>query len=135
MQVEEALRQIATAAESASSDVRVVNPEVGQVVRQGDIYIHRVPDGHRHGAHLEHRQLAVGTSMGARHIVAMDSPVSMFVGTMRPAWALGALLGPCVVATGSWKVNHPEHANCVLPAGLYQVTHQMDALTLQRVAD
>lgn len=128
------LEQIEAAARNANSDERRVNPAIGQVVRQGDIYISRVADDHPHGDLLPHRQLADGTTMGSRHIVDRDAPVEVYAGTTRPAWVTG-FLGPCVVATGEWGVGHPEHARCVLGPGTYQVTHQMDALTLQRVEE
>ena len=56
--------------------------KVGEIVRQGDIYIHRVDDKHEHGAELESRQLAQGFSQGSRHVA--EPPSKVFEGTTKP---------------------------------------------------
>ncbi len=107
--------------------------EVGQAVRQGDIYIHRVMIDHRRGNELKTRQLALGESMGSRHIA--EAPAKVHEGLRAPDWAETDLLGPCIVAELPFTITHPEHAHICLPAGIYQVTHQMDARTKKRVID
>lgn len=122
------------AKELAVQDKRtILKIELGQVVRQGDIYLHCVSRDHRHGAELKTRQLAIGESMGSRHMA--EAPAKMYQGTDAPDWAETELLGPCIVADLSFTVSHPEHAHIDLPAGVYQVTHQMDARTKKRVID
>jgi len=122
------------AKELAVQDKRtVLKMEVGQVGRQGDIYIHRVPNDHERGLELKTRQLALGESMGSRHIA--EAPAKVCEGTEAPGWAQTELLGPCIVAELPFTVSHPEHAHIDLPAGVYQVTHQMDARTRKRVID
>lgn len=129
--ITEVLEQIERA--PANAEVRLIESiEVGQVVRQGDIYIHRVDDAHPRGKVTQNRQLAIGTTQGSRHVAESGS---VFAGTTAPSWAPAALLGPCVESTERIQISHPEHAHIDLPRGTYQITHQMDARTLERVAD
>jgi len=122
------------AADKAVAEVRNISKiEVGQVVRQGDIYIHRVENDHPHGKMAENHQLAEGNTQGSRHVA--DENAQVFVGTKAPQWAERAFLGPLVKSTVAFKIVHPEHAHVNLPAGTYQITHQMDARTLERVRD
>lgn len=107
---------------------------VGKVVRQGDIYVHRVDAKHAHGRALTDRQLAVGVTQGSRHVA--ESPAKVFEGMTAPEWCQpGALLGPCVVSRKRFTISHPEHAHLSLPAGTWQVTHQRDARTGGGVQD
>ena len=124
----------AEAAEKAVAEVRNIKTmEVGKVVRQGDIYIHRVEDSHEHGALMADHQLAVGNTQGSRHIA--DENATVYAGTKSPSWAERAFLGPLIKSITGFKIAHPEHAHVQLPAGTYQITHQMDARTLERVRD
>lgn len=123
------------AKEKAVAEVRQIKAmDVGKVVRQGDIYIHCVDTAHPRGAKTENRQLAMGYSRGSRHVAA--GGVQLFEGTKEPSWCMrGTFLGPLIVASESFTVTHPEHAHVELPAGTYQVTHQMDPRTVERVLD
>ena len=122
------------AKELAIQDKRtVVEMAIGKVVRQGDIYIHCVGGGHKRGQELKTRQLALGESMGSRHIA--EAPARVYEGLNAPDWARTELLGPCVVSDLPFTITHPEHAHIALPAGVYQVTHQMDARTRKRGID
>lgn len=114
---------------------------VRTVVHQGDVYLHRVPDDHPRGKKLGTRQVAVGTSVGSRH-VAEGKGVSVFAGQRLPSWVTepawcqpGAILGPVIVATEPFVLTHPEHAHHQCPAGVWQTTYQADFATQQRVAD
>lgn len=110
--------------------------EVGKAVRQGDIYIHRVADDHQKGGRVTSRQLALGDSMGSRHVA--EEPSQIFEGYQAPPWyneRFAPLLGPCVVSPKRFVITHPEHAHVDLPAGTYQITHQMDARTRMRTLD
>ena len=107
---------------------------IGKHVRQGDIYIVRVADDHAHGGPIENRQLAQGTSKGSRHIA--EPPATVYEGTTQPAKAMGTVfLGPCVQSDAEFRISHPEHSDVIVPAGTYQIVHQMDARTQKRVQD
>lgn len=123
------------AKENARQEVREVKViAIGGVVRQGDIYLHRVADKHPRGKARKSRQLALGNTMGSRHVAA--APAKVFEGTAKPDWCEArTFLGPCIVSDKPFTVTHPEHAHVELPAGTYQVTHQMDARTMERVRD
>lgn len=123
------------AAAKVSTEVRFIQSiEVGKIVRQGDIYIHAVQASHPKGAKAQSRQLAIGTTNGSRHMA--ESPSEVFEGTTAPEWCQrGTFLGPVVTAKERFTVSHPEHAHVSLPPGTYQICHQLDAATLQRVRD
>lgn len=119
----------------AQHEVRFINSiEVGQGIRQGDIYIHRVSQAHPMGKISVFRQLAIGETNGARHIA--EPPAHVYQGVKLPEWCdARTFLGPVVMLTERAVISHPEHANVSLPRGTYQITHQMDARTMQRVTD
>lgn len=135
----EAIKKIETA--KPSLEVRVCcAAKLGTVLHQGDVYLHRVSDDHPRGKALGTRQVAVGTTVGSRHVVEGD--VQVFEGTQlpkgveEPEWcAPGSLLGPVVVAKSTATLTHPEHAHHRFPAGVWQVTYQADYSTQRRVAD
>ena len=134
----ETLTEILTEIEATAADAttrHVHQIQVGQAVRQGDVYLVRVPDTHPHGATLAGRQLAIGTTRGSRHVA--EAPAQVFAGTTAPQGLVNPLLGPCVVVPEGERaiVTHPEHAHVSLPAGVYQVTHQLNPRTQQRVSD
>ena len=115
----------------------VTGIKIGDVVRQGDLYLHRVLEGHPFGEKTENRQLAPGTTKGSRHRVL--EPAKVFIGTTLPEWVTGDgsnfLIGPYIESAEEIVVIHPEHADFYLPAGNYQVTYQMDQRTRRRVLD
>lgn len=123
------------AGERVVREVRhIASIEVGRAVRQGDIYIHRVHGKHPHGKSRKSRQLAIGETRGSRHIA--EAPAQVFEASTRPEWCgERTFLGPVIVAEERFLVTHPEHAHVSLPCGTYQVTHQTDARTLERVQD
>jgi hypothetical protein len=107
---------------------------VGEIVRQGDIYIHKVEDKHPHGDERSDRQLAQGFSQGSRHIA--ESPCRVYEGTTPAKSSVGQVfLGPFIQSDCEFTISHPQHANVTLGAGSYQVTHQLDIKTLKRVID
>lgn len=135
---EEAQNLIERAAkEQMVAKVRYIDSiEIGKVVRQGDIYIHRVADDHEMGDPSPTRQLAMGESMGSRHVA--EEPAVVYMGEEAPPWYTknhGPLLGPCLVCSQRFKITHPEHAHVDLPAGTYQITHQRDGRTQARALD
>lgn len=111
------------------------NMKIGQVARQGDIYIHKVKDAHVHGELTQNHQLAMGITLGSRHIA--DGNFKVYEGTTLPEWVeRGHFLGPCIVTDKDTAlISHPEHSNVALSKGTYQVTHQMDIRTMRRVQD
>lgn len=133
-----AVTKVEQAAELADATTREVDAiEIGKAARQGDIYIHRVADNHPRGAMRkgpDARKLAIGESVNSRHIA--EAPAICYEGTTLPGDCdPRTFLGPCIVSPDRFMVTHPEHAAKSLPGGTYQVTHQMDARTLDRVAD
>lgn len=134
MTAAQAHEKVKTAAKVRPEVRDFTGAEIGQVARQGDIYVARVDDTHAHGKPCG-SQLAMGTTQGSRHVAEGD--VKCYEGTTLPSWCeFGTFLGPClVVGAGGAVVTHPEHAHIALGEGCYQVTHQMDAATRERVAD
>lgn len=117
--------------------------EVGTVaIHQGDVYLTRVPDDHPRGALLGTRQVAVGNSVGARHVAEGDG-VQVFEGRQYPKGFKEpegvreqAMLGPVVVVPEVMTLTHPEHAHHeVRQPGAYQVTYQLDWKTMRAVQD
>ncbi len=116
--------------------------EIGSVVQQGDIYLHRVADGHPRGKPIGEGavQIALGTGNGARHMA--EGEVKVFQGKKLPPDVSTPMdvdeheiTGPLVVATKPWNLTHPEHPHHRLPAGVYQTTYQYDPHTMRRVVD
>lgn len=115
--------------------------EIGARVHQGDVYVIRVPANHPRGKPWGSRQVAVGTTIGQRH-VAEGEGVDVFAGVtvdaLLPLFSVeqrAECMGPVVVASGPWSLTHPEHAHHCLPAGTYQITYQWDAARMGRVVD
>lgn len=139
-----ALEEIQAAADTASMEVRDVGElKIGQVIHQGDVYLHRVPAEHPKGKLLGTRQIAVGTSVGSRHVVE-GAEVEVYEGKQYPegfkepeGCQPNALLGPVVVVKGgTMTLTHPEHAHhCVTGEQTFQTTYQFDARTMRQVAD
>lgn len=134
------LNEIAQAKPDA--EVRVMRrAEIDKTIaQQGDVYMFRVRDDHPRGNELGTRQVAVGTTVGSRHVVEGDVRVyegrALPAGVSAPDWTTPAeILGPVVVAGEEFTLTHPEHAHHRLPAGTWQVTYQADYSTRQRVAD
>ena len=136
----EAIRKIeAHAAEAETRTCRRMS--IGQAQHQGDVYLHRVTDDWPRGDKLGTRQVAVGSTVGARH-VAEGGGVEVFAGVKLPDSVTpyedvpeSAYLGPVVVAPEGFTLTHPEHAHHVCPAGVYQVTYQVDPVAQRRVLD
>jgi len=118
---------------SETRDTRYLT--VGEVSRQGDSYIHKVSSDHAHGEITTNHQLAVGNTKGSRHI-AYGEDVKVYHGTTAPDYCDSVIfLGPYVESTSDFKILHPEHSDHILSAGCYQITHQMNMRTKQRMKD
>lgn len=129
----------------------------GQAAPQGDILLTRISDLQTGRAELEKQmkarwgdtfvlspvglktddlQLIQGRSTGSRHCIREED--RGVVEVYAPTWATATLLeGPVIVASDRFVVAHPDHAHHSLPAGIYQVTYQMDFAqgSLQRSQD
>ena len=136
----------------ASPDVRDARDlKIGQVIHQGDVYIHWVPLDWPRGKLLGTRQIAVGDTIGSRHVV-VGRGFEVYEGIRLPDWvtfdrlparmrvaAKRAVLGPVVVLTlpleAGEGLTHPEHAHHLMPCGVGQVQYQLDGQTLRAVLD
>lgn len=108
--------------------------KIGRAIRQGDIYSHLVPVDHAHGLKLKTKQLALGSGKGAAHIA--EGGIEVYEGTTLPKWCDSrTFLGPLIKVKKRQVISHPEHAHLSLAPGVYQITHQMDARTRERVND
>ena len=77
-----------------------------------------------------HVQVAVGSGIGARHVV---STAEVHAHTLPNA---GPLDGPVVVADCPWTMAHPEHQNVTFPPGKYAIYYQRQyADELRRAQD
>lgn len=115
--------------------------EIGTVLMQGDIYLHRVDDSHPRGDIRGTRKLSIGQGEGSNHM-AEGSQLEVYEGVKLPDWVdfndeilNQQALGPVVVAKESWLNTHTKHAHHQCPAGTYQVTYQIDMATRNRVLD
>ena len=119
-------------------ETRVVDSiEIGQFVRQGDVYIQRVGSAGDWKA-TENRQLVPGTTMGSRHTV--DASVTVLANpngakVERIERNKARCLGPQLLSKDRFTVSHPEHADMSLPGGIYQCYFQVDSQSMKRVED
>ena len=119
--VSETMKHIEEFAAMADNETRYVRQmDVGQVIRQGDIYVTRLPDGTQLGKETTQRQLAPGSTNGSRHVIDGDTHVVSRNGN--------ALIGPVFRVDGDQcEISHPEHAHVVIfQRGVYGVTYQRD---------
>jgi len=127
-----AMKQIETQALESSAEDRFVRTiEIGQHVRQGDVYIERVKDDHAKGAKTKDHQLADGSTQGSRHVA--DSSVEVFL----PTGGLSVLEGPVILAPERWTLAHPQHSDVSFPSGTYRTCfpRDYDQEELARVRD
>jgi hypothetical protein len=112
--------------------------KVGEVVRQGDLYIEKVASlPENKGAVTENVQLAVGQTQGSRHVI---SPKPAGLSIFSPPAGSTVLTGPSISSTEAWTLTHPEHGHFKFGPGNFQVTYQKDyakerAEELRRVQD
>jgi hypothetical protein len=150
MAVQSVSKQIAAVAKSAekmhaAEPAKVGTASVGDVVRQGDLYLvclESLPAGTK-----TRRQLAPGDTQGSRHIAegecAVYQPkepaaVAQLIATVcRGANVPQELVGPLVECHGDTTIAHPEHGHRILPAGsVWAVVYQRAfAEEVRRVQD
>ncbi len=128
------------------AEVRICRRAVAgkTVLHQGDVYLHAVPKDWPRGEEIGTRQVAVGTTVGSRHVAEGDG-VTVCSGKKLPAYMSlpeGArvedLLGPVVSGSGEpFVLTHPEHAHHQCPTADvdWQVTYQFNPATARRVQD
>jgi hypothetical protein len=111
------------AEENNTDEVRIVRHiQVGQAIRQGDLYVTRISDTpETFTQETQDTQLAPGTSKGSRHMVTETPSLKIFKDPNSDA-----LTGPVIESDEDVTITHPEHADFVLPCGTYQVAYQRD---------
>ena len=133
--VTEALIEMRKSVETldASKTERINAPSLGDVVRQGDIYLTCISNV-KGGKETKNRQLAPGNTQGSRHILAGN--VTVYEGVSFNQMA-SVLVGPAFKCNSDVTVEHPEHGHKVLPEGtVWQVTYQRAmADEIRRVQD
>ncbi len=138
MELKTILERIEAAAAAPNVEIRDArNLPIGEHVRQGDVYLHRMPMPQAMKTKpTGDRQVAVGTTIGARHVVEGDVKVYREDVGRLANWRDDILLGP-VLLVGSEQatLTHPEHAHVVLGEGCWQVSYQLDARTMRAVMD
>ena len=134
----EAINRIKASARSMP-EVRVVSLKIGEVARQGDIYIERVQAIEGKGAPAKTRQLAPGTSKGSRHIVAESEAVTIWESKPDLGGKAAFQVGPAIECKGDLTVTHPEHAWIKIAVGkvtqFFQVIFQADYARKERARD
>ena len=148
MTVSELHEQLTKAGEGQAQEIR--RHKAGSTGHQGDCYVHAIkkrPEAWDIETTDQTRQVAVGQGEGSNHrasgkvrifwpkntdIAAEQSPVQIFKN--EPA-ARRVCLGPIIEAEEEWTLTHPKHAHHTFPAGIYQVTFQLDRRTMRRVQD
>jgi hypothetical protein len=130
----EAHKAVEKFAQKSSDKLREI-PEklmkVGKAIRQGDLYVKRIEsfdEKSQDVVEYKDNQLVPGSTMGSRHIVR---------GNVKCFKKLNSdqFTGPVIVAKERFLIEHPLHAHCSLPAGIYQTTYQVDFSTQQRAKD
>lgn len=119
----------------AAKTERIGSPSLGDVVRQGDLYLVCIEDLPK-GKTVTNRQLAPGTSQGSRHIISDVSQVEM-VEVTQFREIPQELVGPAFKCKTAAEITHPEHGNKILPTDtswqvIYQLAH---ADEVRRVKD
>lgn len=105
---------------------------VGEGVRQGDVYIRRAEAVDESRKRWTGRQIALGTTQGSRHMIREADMAH--VRLYQPG---RADYGPSIVADAPWTLEHPEHADITFPAGKYVTWYQQEftAGDVRRVID
>lgn len=127
--------------------VQIPKLKTGECYRQGDLYIFKVADNHPVGKELDRRQLADGHSIGQRHVIT-GGDFKIYESVKPPVLPKGygqikdlnvrAGKGYAfdILELNDTRNAHPEHSHFVFQqCGRYQVHHQTDFYTLERVAD
>lgn len=96
--------------------IEVATMRVGQCVRQGDVLVMRVAALPGEAERRDRRDLAVGV----RHShVACSPAITYSVAGKETLW---------IDSAARWMLDHDEHAQMVLPAGVYASWTQREAI-------
>lgn len=135
MTMVEALQDLRDSVEGfdAAKPERIGSPSLGDVVRQGDLYLiclETLPNG----TNTEERQLVPGTTQGSRHVVMGNCVIREKV-TYKDRHP--TLVGPAFECVSDVTVTHPEHGHKILPEGtVWQCVYQQAyADEVRRVRD
>jgi hypothetical protein len=136
---ETAIKQIQEAAKHLPAVRVITNMKIGEVVRQGDIYIERIPAITAKGKPVKSRQLAPGTTKGSRHIVDESPSVTLWESKPRLEGKAAFQIGPAIEAKCDFSITHPEHAWIKFVVGkatqFFQVWFQADFVRKERARD
>jgi hypothetical protein len=143
-----AFAQVQSAAEQIRNDetADVGTVSLGDVIRQGDIYVVAIGQLPELRTRTTNRQLAPGTSQGSRHTLAGKCEVyeadkaevtAMIFKHVRDIELHAELVGPVFKTLGPVTLEHPEHGNRILPADeVFAVYYQRQlAEEVRRQAD
>lgn len=121
MDAVQALESIQSQAEEIRNNETQRFPEAASHLdywRQGDIYINYLDELPKGAKQVDLvKQLAPGTTQGSRHILE-GGEVEMY------SVSGDALTGPVLRVIRETTVTHPEHADVILPEGVYSITYQ-----------
>lgn len=135
---EAAIDRIKSSARSLP-EPRILRLKIGEVARQGDIYIERVSAIQGKGALVKSRQLAPGTTKGSRHIVSESEAVVLWKSSPTLGRKSAFQVGPAIEAKGDFVISHPEHAWLKFAVGkvtqFFQVFFQADYARKTRARD
>jgi hypothetical protein len=136
---ETAIKQIQEAAKHLS-EVRIITAmKIGEVVRQGDIYVERISSIATKVNPVKSRQLAPGTTKGSRHIVDESPSVTLWESKPCLEGKAAFQIGPAIEAKCDFSITHPEHAWIKFVVGkapqFFQVWFQADFARKERAQD
>jgi len=136
MTMEKALVELRSSVEDlhGKKTERIGDPSVGDVVRQGDLYLVCIDKLPENGTPTKNRQLVPGTTQGSRHTVSGDVNI---VEKVNYKDRHPTLCGPAFECVSDVTVEHPEHGHKVLPSGTtwHCVYQQAYADEVRRVKD
>ena len=109
---------------------------VKRVVRQGDVYVHKVTSIEK-GVLLTSRKLAPGHTIGSNHFVSDNPNVMIYKSETKTFYkCIPVQIGPVIEAKESWTLTHPKHGWMTgFGPGLYQITFPIDPITKKRLED
>lgn len=113
--------------------------KVGEIFRQGDIYVEKVKKANKGDEITNTRQLVDGQTKGSRHMVTEGPKLYKLLEKAPRSKGDNDILrvaSVAIVADKPFTIHHPEHAfGQNLPAGEYHVWNQMDYVRQQKVRD
>lgn len=126
----EQIRNSATRQVVVSEPERIGSPSIGDVVRQGDVYLECISTKGK--TEIQDRQLAPGNTQGSRHVLEGDA----ILWKENPLKDPEHLKGPSFHCSSECTVTHPEHGNKILPADTtWAVIYQRVGREERRVVD